>query len=109
MGALKLQYNSQANLQVAYTSAYISESVSQSHALTNIYEVGSADDFGNYFYGVAAKAMGITLHDAIQGAGAYAVYRKITGHYSVLTLWNFPGFFDEYKDTKTIIRGYYGN
>ena len=103
MGALKLQYNSQANLQVAYTSTYISESVSQSHALTNIYEVGSADDFGNYFYGVAAKAMGITLHDAIQGAGIYAIFSG-----SVIDWTNWYGFFDERKDTQIIIRGYYG-
>jgi hypothetical protein len=33
VGALKLQYNSQTNLQVAYTSVYTSEGVSQSHAL----------------------------------------------------------------------------
>lgn len=69
----------------------------------------AADDFGNYFYGVAANAMGITLDDAIKGAGAYAVYRKLLGHNSALTWWNLPGFLDEFKDTKTIIRGYYGN
>lgn len=72
-------------------------------------EYFTPDDFGNYFYGAAANAMGISLLDAIQGAGAYAVYRKISGHNSVITWWNLPGFFDEFKDTKTIIRGYHGN
>jgi hypothetical protein len=64
----------------------------------------TADDFGNYFYGVAARAMGITLLDAVQGAGIYAI---LTGS---LTDWtNFYGFFDERKDSQTIMRGYYGH
>jgi RHS repeat-associated protein len=61
------------------------------------------DDFGNYFYGVAANAMGITLDDAIKGAGIYAI---ISG--SVTDWTNLHGFFDEKKDTQMIIRGYYG-
>jgi len=63
----------------------------------------AADDFGNYFYGVAARAMGISLLDAVQGAGAYAI---ISG--SVTDWTNYYGFFDERKDTQMIIRGYYG-
>ena len=63
----------------------------------------TADDFGNYFYGVAAKAMGITLLNAIHGAGIYAIFSG-----SVIDWTNWYGFFDERKDTQMIIRGYNG-
>jgi RHS repeat-associated protein len=64
----------------------------------------SADDFGNYAYGVAARAMGILSIDAVQGAGIYSIYT-----HSPTTDWtNFYGFFDERKDTRMILRGYYG-
>lgn len=65
----------------------------------------SADDFGNYAYGVAARAMGLLPTDAIQGAGLYSIFSN-----SPTTDWsNFFGFFDEKKDTLMILRGYYGN
>ncbi len=63
----------------------------------------AADDFGNYFYGAAANAMGITLYDAVQGAGIYAIFSG-----SVTDWTNWYGFFDERKDTQMIKRGYYG-
>jgi RHS repeat-associated protein len=63
----------------------------------------SPDDFGNYFYGVAAKSMGLLSIDAIQGAGIYAIFSG-----SVTDWTNFYGFFDEKKDTQMILRGYYG-
>jgi hypothetical protein len=63
----------------------------------------SPDDFGNYFYGVAARSMGLLITDAIQGAGMYAV---LSG--SVTDWTNLFGFFDERKDTQMILRGYYG-
>jgi len=66
-------------------------------------EYFAPDDFGNYFYGVAAKAMGITLLDAVQGAGIYAIFSGSETDWS-----NRYGFFDERKDTQMIIRGYYG-
>ena len=66
-------------------------------------EFFQADDFGNYAYGVAAKAMGILLDDAIKGAGIYAI---LSG--SVTDYKNFKGYFDEKKDTNIIIRGYNG-
>lgn len=66
-------------------------------------EYFSPDDFGNYFYGVAAKAMGITLYDAVQGAGIYAVFSG-----SVTDWSNWYGFFDDRKDTQMIMRGYNG-
>lgn len=65
-------------------------------------EYFAPDDFGNYFYGVAAESMGILSISAIQGAGIYAIFSG-----SVTDKTNFVGFFDEKKDTKTIIRGYY--
>jgi hypothetical protein len=63
----------------------------------------SGDDFGNYAYGVAARSMGLLSIDAVQGAGIYAIF---TG--SVTDWTNFYGFFDERKDTRMILRGYYG-
>ena len=62
------------------------------------------DDFGNYFYGVAARSMGLLPIDAVQGAGIYAI---ISG--SVTDWTNLYGLFDERKDTWMILRGYYGN
>ncbi len=63
----------------------------------------SPDDFGNYFYGVAARSMGLLSIDAVQGAGIYAIFSG-----SVTDWTNFYGFFDERKDTQMILRGYYG-
>jgi hypothetical protein len=63
----------------------------------------SPDDFGNYFYGVAARSMGLSSIDAVQGAGIYAISSG-----SVTDWTNFYGFFDERKDTRMILRGYYG-
>jgi len=63
----------------------------------------SPDDFGNYFYGVAARALGLLSIDAVQGAGIYAVCSG-----SVTDYTNFYGFFDEKKDTQMILNGYYG-
>jgi tRNA U34 2-thiouridine synthase MnmA/TrmU len=62
----------------------------------------SPDDFGNYSYGAAANSMGLLSSHAIQGAGLYAI---ISG--SVIDITNFEGCFDEKKDTKMILRGYY--
>ncbi len=63
----------------------------------------AASDFGNYFYGVATKAIGITLFDAVQGAGIYAIF---SGSFTDWSNWY--GFFDEIRDTQMIIRGYNG-
>ncbi len=66
-------------------------------------EYFSGDDFGNYAYGVAARSMGLLSIDAVQGAGIYAIFSG-----SVTDWTNFYGFFDERKDTRMILRGYYG-
>ena len=47
--------------------------------------------------------MGISLPDAVKGAGIYAIFT-----HSLIDLTNSYGFFDEWKDTQMIIRGYYG-
>ncbi|MDA3844603.1 MAG: hypothetical protein PF588_09580 [Candidatus Kapabacteria bacterium] len=60
-------------------------------------------DFGNYFYGVAARSMGILEVNAVQGAGLYGI---LTG--SVLDGSNWYGLFDNGIDTEMILRGYYG-
>ncbi|RNC83392.1 MAG: hypothetical protein ED557_11925 [Balneola sp.] len=60
------------------------------------------DDFGNYNYGVAALAFGITLHDAMMGAG---INQLKPGRGT--PDWKNPrGFFDNRRDTHMIIRGY---
>jgi hypothetical protein len=63
----------------------------------------SPDDFGNYFYGVAARSMGLLSINAVQGAGIYAIFSG-----SVTDWTNFYGFFDEKKDTRMILKIYYG-
>jgi hypothetical protein len=63
----------------------------------------SLDDFGNYFYGVAARSMGLLTINAVQGAGIYAIFSG-----SVTDWTNFYGLFDEKKDTRMILKGYYG-
>jgi len=61
-----------------------------------------AEDFGNYNYGVAARSLGISLGDALWGAGAATFIIKGSSH----TWWNVLGLFDEWNDSKMIIRGY---
>ena len=56
------------------------------------------DDFGNYNFGIAARALGIPLSIAKFGAGI--------APNSVRTWWNIFGGFDEYQDTQMIINGY---
>jgi hypothetical protein len=58
------------------------------------------DDYGNYNYGVAAIAYGISLDNAIRAAGIYQVYSG-TGFLS-----NPSGWFDEPRDTQMIIEEY---
>lgn len=58
------------------------------------------DDYGNYNYGVAAKAYGISLKNAIRAAGLYQVYSG-TGVFS-----NLSGWFDDPRDTQMITEGY---
>ncbi|MCO5250790.1 MAG: RHS repeat-associated core domain-containing protein [Candidatus Kapabacteria bacterium] len=60
------------------------------------------DDFGNYAYGVAAKASGVHLHEALMGGGAFGIWKG-----SHKNWWNIIGFTDEWKDSKMIIRGYF--
>jgi hypothetical protein len=59
------------------------------------------DDFGNFAYGVSARAVGITLDDALKGAGLFGI---ING--SAKDWLNFQGSFDEFKDSKMIKKGY---
>ncbi len=58
------------------------------------------DDYGNYNYGVAAKAYGMSLQMAIFGAGLNQI-SKGRGDFS-----NPAGFFDDPRDTAMIIEGY---
>lgn len=61
------------------------------------------DDFGNYFYGVAAHAMGIMPADATQGAGLYGILKGSSKDWM-----NVFNLFDTSRDTDMIRRGYYG-
>jgi hypothetical protein len=60
------------------------------------------DDFGNYNYGVAARALGLSPIETIMGGGYGSFILK--GEH---TWWNEPALFDEWKDTKMILRGYF--
>jgi len=60
------------------------------------------DDYGNYNYGVAARAYGISLSDAIFGAGLNQVWN---GRGDIT---NPEGMFDDPRDTQMIINGYLG-
>jgi len=62
------------------------------------------DDFGNYFYGVAAHALGIMPADATQGAGLYGILK-----HSSKDWMNVFNLFDTSQDTDMIRRGYYGH
>jgi hypothetical protein len=63
----------------------------------------SPDDFGNYFYGVAARSMGLLSINTVQGAGIYAIFSGSVTDWTI-----FYGFFDEKKDTRMILKIYYG-
>jgi len=66
-------------------------------------ELFAPDDFGNYFYGVAAHAMGIMPADATQGAGLYGILKHSSKDWT-----NVFNLFDTSRDTEMIRRGYYG-
>jgi hypothetical protein len=59
------------------------------------------DDFGNYNYGVAAKAMGFSLTYAKFGAGMSQTFLQNGNDWS-----NWWGFFDFKRDTEMIEKGY---
>jgi len=58
------------------------------------------DDYGNINYGVAARAYGISLEDALMGAGLNQIYNGRSA-------LNPIGWFDDQRDTQMIINGYY--
>jgi len=60
------------------------------------------DDFGNYNYGVAARALGFSPIEPMMGGG-YGSFSLHGAH----TWWNVPGLFDEWRDTQMILRGYF--
>jgi hypothetical protein len=60
------------------------------------------DDFGNYNFGVAARAYGLPLTFAVGGAGLYQTFWSRTPDFT-----NPFGFFDHKRDTQMIIMGYY--
>ena len=60
------------------------------------------DDFGNYQYGSAAFCMGLSIVEALMGAGAFGIINNSKKDYD-----NYFGLFDEKKDSQMIIRGYY--
>ena len=59
------------------------------------------DDFGNYNYGVAARYFGLTLNEALFGAGLNQI-RKRNPDFS-----NSLGYFDHSRDTYMIINGFF--
>jgi RHS repeat-associated protein len=65
-------------------------------------ELWNSDDFGNYNYGVAARAFGLPLWLAFAGAGINQTFHSWSPD-----LTNFVGFFDHKRDTYMILRGYY--
>ena len=65
-------------------------------------EIWNFDDFGNYNYGVAARAFGLPLWLALAGAGYNQTFQSWTPD-----LTNIIGFFDHKRDTYMILRGYY--
>ncbi len=67
----------------------------------------TSDDFGNYNYGVAAKAFGYSLTTAKLGAGLSQTFLQRAENGSYRNDWsNFSGFFDYKRDTKMIVEGY---
>jgi hypothetical protein len=59
------------------------------------------DDFGNYNFGVAAKAYGVPLDAARVGAGLYQINEGTS------SLNYFGSYFDDPRDYMMITRGYY--
>jgi RHS repeat-associated protein len=58
------------------------------------------DDYGNFNYGVAARAFNISLSDAIRAAGLNQLWNRRQD-------WsNAKGWFDDSRDTQMIINGY---
>ena len=63
-------------------------------------ELFRSQDFGNYNFGVAAKAFGLTLNFSQLGAGLYQIYRGASD-------WRWiKSHFDDPTDSKMIERGY---
>ena len=60
------------------------------------------DDFGNYNYGVSARALGLSPVDDLRGGGIGAFL--LGGQH---TWWNVFGLFDSWNDTKMIFKGYF--
>ena len=63
-------------------------------------EIWKAEDFGNYNFGVAAKAYGYSLTFSQFGAGMYQIYSGTSSFDYIST------FFDSPRDYKMIQRGY---
>jgi len=59
------------------------------------------DDFGNYNFGLAARSFGMTLKEALRGAGLNQI-RKLDPDFS-----NSLGYFDHSQDTQLIIKGFF--
>ena len=59
------------------------------------------DDFGNYNFGVAAKAMGFSLSWAKFGAGMSQTFLQKGNDW-----YNWSGYFDFKRDTEMIEKGY---
>ena len=64
------------------------------------------DDYGNYNYGVAAKAYGYSETTAFAGAGANQVWKFVRLKNFAADFSNFKGFFDDKRDTQVISNGY---
>ncbi|MDV2442531.1 hypothetical protein CMV00_01785 [Elizabethkingia anophelis] len=60
-----------------------------------------AEDFGNYNFGIAAKAYGFSLNFARAGAGLYQIY-SFTSNIKWIS-----SYFDDPRDSMMIKRGYY--
>lgn len=67
-----------------------------------------AQDYGNYNFGVAAKAFGLSLDDALFGAGMNEVAKLFKSEEANPDFLNFRGYFDSSRATEVIIQGYYG-
>ena len=59
-----------------------------------------AQDFGNYNFGVAAKAFGLSLTFSRMGAGLYQIFSRTSN-----IRW-ISSYFDDPRDSKMISRGY---
>jgi len=76
---------------------------SELHGNTAIYNgaVYNFDDFGNINYGLATRALGLTLFEAISGAGYNQTFQTQTPE------WGNPGgLFDHTRDTEMIKLGF---